>query len=106
MDPNSVQLNKGLSGFCSNCTVLSGKASLMYADGVKAIVTSGVYIHHIVMIDSSKTSMPFYLCQGQKGFLGTFPAAGFIIAGNDEADNLFTTPDGRQNSAHPLFVIY
>lgn len=95
MDPNSIQLNKGMNGFCSNCTVLSGKASLMYADGTQAGVTTGVYIHHIVMIDSSKVSMPFYLCQGQKEFLGTFPAAGFIVAGNDEADNFFTTPDGK-----------
>jgi hypothetical protein len=100
MDPNSIQLNKGMTGFCSNCTVLSGKASLMYVDGAKAGVTTGVYIHHIVMVDTSKTTMPFYLCQGQKGFLGTFPAAGFIIAGNDEADNFFTTPDGKFDSGY------
>lgn len=70
----------------------------MYEDGTPAGVTSGVYIHHIVMVDMAKASMPFYLCEGQKGFLGKFPAAGFIVAGNDEADNYFTTPDGKSKS--------
>ncbi|KAE9978556.1 hypothetical protein BLS_000489 [Venturia inaequalis] len=100
MDPNSIQLNKRMTGFCLNCTVLSGKASLMYEDGTPAGVTSGVYIHHIVMVDMAKASMPFYLCEGQKGFLGKFPAAGFIVAGNDEADNYFTTPDGKFDSGY------
>jgi hypothetical protein len=100
MDPNSVQLNKGMTGFCTNCTVLSGKAALNYADGTKAGVTSGVYIHHVVIVDPSKQTMPLYLCVGQKGFLGTVPVTGFIIAGNDEADNFFTTPDGKFNSGY------
>jgi hypothetical protein len=95
MDPNSVQLNKVISGFCTNCTVLYGKADIHYEDGAKAGFTEGVYIHHIVVVDMAKRTMPFWLCQGQKQFLGNLPAAGFIVAGNDEAPNMFTTPDGK-----------
>lgn len=102
MDPNSVQLNKQLSGFCTNCTVLYGKSKLMYQDGSEASVLTGVYTHHVVMVDMSKNTMPFYLCQGQKGFLGTFPAAGFIVSGNDEAANYFTTPDGKFDSGYAI----
>jgi hypothetical protein len=95
MDPNSVQLNRQLTGFCTDCTVLYGKAVLFYENGTKAGVLQGVYEHHVVVVDITKRTMPFYLCEGQKGFLGTFPAAGFIVSGNDEANNFFTTPDGK-----------
>jgi hypothetical protein len=104
MDPTSVQFNKRLFGFCKNCTVLSGKASLHFENATKAGVDSGVYIHHIVTLDGSKRNpgMPFYLCQEQKGFLGTFPLPGFIVSGNDEASNMFTTPDGTFNSGYRM----
>jgi hypothetical protein len=100
MDPNSVQLNKQLTGFCTNCTVLYGKGDLHYGNGTRAGFSEGIYIHHIVIVDLTKRTMPFYLCDGQKDFLGTFPAAGFIVAGNDEAPNYFTTPDGKFDSGY------
>jgi hypothetical protein len=105
MDPTSVQFNKRLAGFCKDCTVLSGKATMHFENGTKAGVDSGVYIHHIVTLDASKknSGMPFYLCNEQKGFLGQFPAPGFIISGNDEAANMFTSPDGTFNAGYRLF---
>lgn len=102
MDPNGVQINRALSGFCSDCTVLYGKAAIFYENGTKAGVLQGVYEHHVVMVDMTKRTMPFYLCEGQQGFLGTFPAAGFIVSGNDEAANYFTTPDGTFNSGYAI----
>jgi hypothetical protein len=102
MDPNSVQLNRQLTGFCTDCTALYGKAAIFYENGTKAGVLQGVYEHHIVVVDVGKRTMPFYLCEGQKGFLGTFPAAGFIVSGNDEASNFFTSPDGKFNSGYAI----
>ncbi|KAF2399752.1 hypothetical protein EJ06DRAFT_549235 [Trichodelitschia bisporula] len=102
MDPSSQQLNKALTGFCTNCTVLYGKAAIFYENGTKAGVLQGVYQHHIVVVDVAKRGMPFYLCSGQGGFLGSFPAVGFIVSGNDEAANWYTTPDGAFDSGYVL----
>jgi hypothetical protein len=102
MDPNGIQVVGILNGFCSECTVLYGKASLYYKNGTKAGVLQGVYEHHIVVVDMNKRTFPFYFCEGQKGFLGTFPAAGFIVSGNDEAANYYTTPDGKFKSGYSI----
>lgn len=82
--------------------MLYGKAAIFYENGTKAGVLQGVYEHHIVVVDMTKRAFPFYLCEGQKGFLGQFPAAGFIVSGNDEAQNLFTTPDGKFKSGYAI----
>jgi len=103
MDPSGVQINRPLDGFCNNCTVLYGKATLHFENGTKATADAGVYEHHIVVVDLNKRLIPFYLCDGQKGFLGTFPASGFIVSGNDEAQNLFTTPDAKFNSGYLIY---
>jgi hypothetical protein len=41
MDPNSVQLNKRLSGFCRDCTVLYGKADTHFDNGTRAGFDAG-----------------------------------------------------------------
>jgi Stress up-regulated Nod 19 len=103
MDPNSVQINLPLAGFCKNCSVLYGKATLFFENGTQANVEHGVYEHHVVVVDLGKPKkVPFYLCQGQKGFLGSFPGSGFIVSGNDIANNMFTTPDGTFNSGYNM----
>jgi hypothetical protein len=100
MDPSGTQVNMLVGGFCSQCTVLYGKATLFFENGTKATADKGVYEHHIVVVDLAKRTMPLYICEGQKGFLGQVPAVGFIISGNDEAANYFTTPDARFNSGY------
>jgi hypothetical protein len=101
MDPGSVQINYPISGFCKDCTVLYGKAALYFENGTKASITHGVYEHHVVVVDLGKArNFPFYLCEGQSGFLGKFPGNGFIISGNDEASNMFTSPDGKFDSGY------
>lgn len=110
MDPDGIQLAKQLNGFCTDCTVLYGKSVLQYENSTKATIEGGVYQHHVVVVDMTKRAVPFYLCQGQKGFLGTFPAEGFIVSGNDEAANWYTTPDGAFDSGYyigkaPVFTM-
>jgi stress up-regulated protein Nod 19 len=100
MDPIGTQIARRLNGFCTNCTVLYTKAELMFENGTLATVEHGVYEHHVVVVDLAKRVMPFYLCNGQQGFLGQFPAVGFVVSGNDEAPNMFTTPDGTFNSGY------
>jgi hypothetical protein len=102
MDPIGTQIARQVSGFCTNCTVLYTKAELRFENGTRATVEHGVYEHHVVMVDLAKRTMPFYLCDGQKGFLGQFPADGFVVSGNDEAQNWFTTPDGSFNSGYTV----
>jgi hypothetical protein len=103
MDPASVQINYPVSGFCSDCTVLYGKAALYFENGTKATTEHGVYEHHVVVVDVGKPrAVPFYLCEGQTGFLGKFPGSGFIVSGNDEASNMFTSPDGKFDSGYVI----
>jgi hypothetical protein len=100
MDPLGTQIDRPVTGFCTDCTVLYTKAALYFENGTKATVEQGVYEHHVVMVDLAKRTMPLYLCNGQKGFLGQLPAVGFVVSGNDEAANWFTTPDGNFNSGY------
>jgi Stress up-regulated Nod 19 len=102
MDPIGTQLARQISGFCTDCNVLYTKAGLVFENGTEATVDHGVYEHHIVMVDLAKRTFPFYLCNGQSGFLGMFPAVGFMVSGNDPAANMFTTPDGSFNSAYHI----
>jgi hypothetical protein len=99
MDPAGQQIGMPISGFCSNCTVLWGKAMLYSMDGKRATVDEDVYEHHVVVMDMGKMrggGMPFYFCKGQAGLLANVPASGFIISGNDEAKNMFTPTNGTQ----------
>lgn len=51
MDPNGMGLVKRLStGFCKDCTVLAGKVDVVFANGTKAGINNGVYLHHAVTV--------------------------------------------------------
>jgi hypothetical protein len=51
MDPNGIGLVKRLStGFCKDCTILSGKVDVVFANGTKAGISNGVYLHHAVTV--------------------------------------------------------
>jgi hypothetical protein len=53
MDPNGIGLVKRLSsGFCKDCTILSGKVDVVFANGTKAGISNGVYLHHAVTVCS------------------------------------------------------
>jgi len=98
MDPKGqsaiVTLSKGI---CTSCTVLSARFKLTYEDGSEANPDNGLYIHHIISYDTSKTlNKVISGCEG--GLPGTF--APFIDRGEDSGDTetIFTTADGKYNS--------
>jgi hypothetical protein len=99
MDPNGLRVSSAVSGFCSECTVLSAEADIHFLNGSRATLASGLYNHHVVVLDYAKQSMPWYLCD-EKVDLGASGSTGFIVTGVDEAPNLFTSPDGRFKSGY------
>jgi hypothetical protein len=49
MDPNGFIVNVTLPyDICKNCTVLVGNADFTFADGQRADLTRGVYLHHLL----------------------------------------------------------
>jgi len=53
MDPNGIGIVKRLStGFCKDCTVLSGKVDVVFGNGTVAGISNGVYLHHAVTVST------------------------------------------------------
>jgi hypothetical protein len=103
MDPSGIQFVGFIKGFCSDCTVLYGKATVVFEDGTRATVESGVYEHHVVVVDWFKSfagGQKFILCNPPESWLSMIPVVGFIVSGNDEAANFHTTPNGTFNSGY------
>jgi hypothetical protein len=102
MDPKGqagiAYINKGL---CTKCSILSARFLLTYADGSEASPANGVYIHHFVSYDSSKSAKSAILgCDG--GIPGA--RAPFIDRGEDsgDTDTIFTTANGTFNSGYHM----
>lgn len=95
MDPNGVALVKRSKPvFCKYCTVLAGEVRVVFEDGSKADVQSGVHLHHVAVIDLSK--------RPQEAITSCDNAAssivGFLAAGIDGTNWEFTSPDGKYPS--------
>jgi hypothetical protein len=99
MDPNGIEIDRPITGICASCTVLYAKADTHFLNSTRASVSSGLYNHHVLVLDSAKRTLPWYLCD-EKKYLGATKAAGFIVTGVDEAANYFTSPDGKFNSGY------
>jgi hypothetical protein len=99
MDPNGIFVEGRITGFCTHCTVLYAKADTYFPNSTRAGVSSGLYNHHIVVLDDKKRNLPWYLCDS-KSELGASESAGFIVSGVDEAANFFTSPDGSFKSGY------
>jgi len=58
MDPNGFSTMRILSNdsFCQDCTVLAGKLDVIFENGTKADISGGVYLHHVITIDLTKTN--------------------------------------------------
>lgn len=82
-----------------NCTVLSAKTDTYYLNGTRASISTGIYDHHILILDPQKRTLPWWLCEGQTG-LGETTAAGFMVTGVDEAPNLYNSPGGEFQSGY------
>ncbi|KAF1991431.1 hypothetical protein K402DRAFT_459440 [Aulographum hederae CBS 113979] len=104
MDHDSVQFNNMLSGFCDDCTVLLGQASLSFVNGTQADPSRGIYQHHIVLLDMQKYNVPFYICPKQGTPLGVVPQAGFMVSGATAGvePNLFSTNDPANPSGYSI----
>jgi len=98
MDPTGQAGMGSISeGLCKSCTVLSATIFLTYDDGSPANVENGLYIHHFISYDTTKTLKRVIPgCEG--GLPSTY--APFIDRGEDsgETETIFTTPDGKYNS--------
>jgi hypothetical protein len=54
LDPNSDTLASYISPPCTDCTILKAMANLAYKDGRQADVGTGIYTHHIIMVQVSR----------------------------------------------------
>jgi hypothetical protein len=82
--------------------VIAGKADLHFLNGTRAtIASSGVYNHHLLVIDQTKRLLPWYLCSGQTD-LGSSKSSGFLITGVAEATNRFSIPNAPFTSGYLL----
>jgi hypothetical protein len=102
-DTDSSVIMKSITGFCTNCTVLYAKTDTYEVGDItkRATIASGVYNHHILVLDNSKTNLlPWYICGGGYNIQGASGSAGLMITGVAEATNWFTSPDGKFNSAY------
>jgi hypothetical protein len=106
MDPAGFLTTRRIQGgFCSDCTVLAGKTTTVFADGSRATIAQGVYLHHAIAIDVTKPptgSLP--ACpsvSGSSGGGGGVAAFSPFLGGAvDEFTQLYTTPDGRFRSGY------
>jgi hypothetical protein len=95
----SAMYVESISGLCRNCTVLGVKADLHFLNGTRVTIAHGIYNHHVVILETTKILIPWYLCDGQTGYGRVF-SAGFSITGVGGLKNLFTTPDGKFHSGY------
>jgi len=89
---------------CKDCTILKGRVGLAFKDGSTANVAKGVYIHHVVSTDMTKTSKPFVnSCSGRSAGFGALGSK-FMGTGDDQANIpvWYTSPDGKHNGGYHL----
>jgi len=87
--------------FCRSCTVLKGHIGLMNLDGTVAVPKngSGVYIHHLLTSDMSKSQKPFVSSCSLGGGGLSIGGSKFIGSGEDN-NNMpvwYTNKDGGHN---------
>jgi hypothetical protein len=90
-----------LTGFCTNCMVLTGKADIHFLNGTRATISHGVYDHHLLVLDANKNTLPWWLCPGQTD-LGATKLAGFMITGVAEATNYYSAPNSTVKAGYWL----
>ncbi|KAF2669196.1 hypothetical protein BT63DRAFT_253692 [Microthyrium microscopicum] len=51
MDPNGTPFNQPTTGgYCTDCTVLAAAMDIVFENGTRADIASGVYLHHVIGI--------------------------------------------------------
>jgi hypothetical protein len=122
MDPDSFNVMHTVAdGLCKDCTVLGTKMDVVFENGTRADVSSGVYLHHIFSMNivpdrklkamMTNSFLPF--CGGGNGLIGfaldglmdlivmftnTLNLEIFGFGAVDEFKQLFTTANGKFDS--------
>jgi hypothetical protein len=127
MDPDGFPFAKTLDGgLCTDCTMLAGKADVVFENGTRADIANGVYLHHVISSLAGKpTSQWVSSCPGgaatdlskllPKGLEKLLPpgtdlskldiaklrgGAGFVGGAVDEFTDYYTTQDGKFDSGY------
>ncbi|KAF2404354.1 hypothetical protein EJ06DRAFT_518776 [Trichodelitschia bisporula] len=92
MDPNGWSTTKRLAtGLCKDCTVLSGKTTVVFENGTRADLSKGVYLHHVIAMDVTKPVKSYITgCPGIASSISPF-----LGGAVDEFRQWYTTPDGQ-----------
>lgn len=121
MDPEGFNtMHQTKNGICQDCTILSSKIDVVWPNGTRADLLSGVYLHHVIALNLRKGKMrdadlftnaiPFCAVKGPAvGMLQSavgsimnllrYTSAGVYGFGAvDEFRQYFTTPDGKFDS--------
>jgi hypothetical protein len=96
MDPNSDQFTGIISGFPTGSQVISTNSSLVYADGSIADVVNGVYIHHLIVFDQSKTTSSPIKCFNS---VNTTPDMGLLMGASEANRDLDFGSTGKITTA-------
>ncbi|KAE9966638.1 hypothetical protein BLS_006886 [Venturia inaequalis] len=103
MDPGSTTWAKIANGLPVDSTILKTNTSLQLLDGTPADIGAGIYNHHVVMIDQSKSSPVVTTCTNATTFQKaitpkTIPMTIFAGTSEDDSSMLFSNADGTFNS--------
>jgi hypothetical protein len=104
MDPSGQTIWNTLSGFCKDCTVVQGTTYLANADGSRADLKSGAYLHHSIIRVVSRSERPFFACaKGNAPAKKPWTSSSFFLAsGVDASDFYFTLKNRTYNSGYYL----
>jgi hypothetical protein len=80
LDPNGDSFNEVLSGICNDCMFLSGSTYATYEDGSRADISTGVYNHHIAVVDVGKTNIAPFDCKWNMTALLEGMASGYLAS--------------------------
>ncbi|TID23380.1 Structural maintenance of chromosomes protein 4 [Venturia nashicola] len=105
MDPIGHVISALLhDGLPKDVTIIAGKSDLVYADGVRADISNGLYLHHLISSDASKPPPAWVnTCPG----LAEFPLPSqlgntFLGTGNDEAGVTYTNAQSNMKGGFYL----
>jgi hypothetical protein len=98
MDPNSEVWLNNVKGLPQDILVLSTNSTLTYADGTAADVVNGIYNHHLMVIDMTKSTTGPIACPDGK--VTGEPVSPLMGASEANRDLLFVAPEVDFNGGY------
>ena len=99
MDPGGTAYNYIVADFPKDVAILTTSSQLVYEDGAKAELDTGVYNHHQYFADIDRQQPSIVQCPN-----GWIPPSldPNVVSGSatDKGDFFFTSPDGIVNSGY------